>query len=101
MEQNFGMAKPEGYRKAIRLMKLADQSRLPVVTFIDTPGAYPGLEAEERGQAQAIAETNKSSTEVAANLNQYTRSVLEAKYESATSTAPLIRIAMTLAKGGV
>jgi acetyl-CoA carboxylase carboxyl transferase subunit alpha len=57
MERNFGMAKPEGYRKAMRLMRLAEKSRMPVITFIDTPGAYPGLDAEERGQAQAIAES--------------------------------------------
>lgn len=57
MERNFGMAKPEGYRKAIRLMSLADRSKMPIITFIDTPGAYPGLEAEERGQSQAIAES--------------------------------------------
>ena len=53
--RNFGMPHPEGYRKALRLMKLAEKFSLPVVTFIDTPGAYPGLEAEERGQASAIA----------------------------------------------
>lgn len=52
---NFGMARPEGYRKALRLMHLAERYRLPVITFIDTPGAYPGKEAEERGQAEAIA----------------------------------------------
>ncbi|MFP6741682.1 MAG: acetyl-CoA carboxylase carboxyltransferase subunit alpha [Alphaproteobacteria bacterium] len=52
---NFGMARPEGYRKAIRLMKLADRFGLPVITLIDTPGAYPGVGAEERGQAEAIA----------------------------------------------
>jgi acetyl-CoA carboxylase carboxyl transferase subunit alpha len=57
MERNFGMAKPEGYRKAMRLMRLAERSRMPIITFIDTPGAYPGLEAEERGQSQAIAES--------------------------------------------
>ncbi len=56
MERNFGMVKPEGYRKAMRLMDLAERSRMPIVTFIDTPGAYPGLDAEERGQSQAIAE---------------------------------------------
>lgn len=56
MQRNFGMAKPEGYRKAIRLMGLAERLRLPILTFVDTPGAYPGLETEERGQAQAIAE---------------------------------------------
>lgn len=53
--RNFGMANPEGYRKALRLMKLAEKFNIPVVCFIDTPGAYPGLEAEERGQAEAIA----------------------------------------------
>jgi acetyl-CoA carboxylase carboxyl transferase subunit alpha len=53
--RNFGMANPEGYRKALRLMKLAEKFNKPVVTFIDTPGAYPGLEAEERGQGEAIA----------------------------------------------
>ena len=57
MERNFGMAKPEGYRKAMRLLELASRTQMPVVTFIDTPGAYPGLEAEERGQSQAIAES--------------------------------------------
>lgn len=53
--RNFGMANPEGYRKALRLMKLAEKFNKPIVTLIDTPGAYPGLEAEERGQAEAIA----------------------------------------------
>ena len=53
--RNFGMANPEGYRKALRLMKLAEKFDKPIVTFIDTPGAYPGLEAEQRGQAEAIA----------------------------------------------
>jgi len=53
--RNFGMANPEGYRKALRLMKLAEKFRKPIVTLIDTPGAYPGLEAEERGQGEAIA----------------------------------------------
>jgi len=53
--RNFGMANPEGYRKALRLMKMAEKFGVPVVTFIDTPGAYPGLEAEERGQGEAIA----------------------------------------------
>jgi acetyl-CoA carboxylase carboxyl transferase subunit alpha len=53
--RNFGMANPEGYRKALRLMKLAEKFNKPIVTFIDTPGAYPGIEAEERGQAEAIA----------------------------------------------
>ena len=53
--RNFGMANPEGYRKALRLMKLAEKFNLPVISLIDTPGAFPGLEAEERGQAEAIA----------------------------------------------
>ena len=53
--RNFGMPKPEGYRKAARVMRLAEQFSLPVITFIDTPGAYPGIGAEERGQAEAIA----------------------------------------------
>ncbi len=53
--RNFGMSNPEGYRKALRLMKMAEKFKIPVVTLIDTPGAYPGLEAEERGQGEAIA----------------------------------------------
>lgn len=52
--RNFGMTKPEGYRKALRLMKLAERFRIPVFTFVDTPGAYPGIDAEERGQSEAI-----------------------------------------------
>jgi acetyl-CoA carboxylase carboxyl transferase subunit alpha len=64
LKHNFGMAKPEGYRKAIRLMRLADQFGLPVVTLVDTPGAFPGVQAEERGQAEAIAR----STEECLNL---------------------------------
>ena len=59
LRHNFGMAKPEGYRKAIRLMRLADQFGLPVVTLVDTPGAFPGVEAEERGQAEAIARSTE------------------------------------------
>ena len=53
--RNFGMPKPEGYRKALRIMKIAEKFGLPILTFIDTPGAYPGIDAEERGQAEAIA----------------------------------------------
>ena len=64
VHRNFGMARPEGYRKAVRLMSLADRFGLPVITFIDTPGAYPGIGAEERGQAEAIAR----STEACLNL---------------------------------
>ena len=55
IEKNFGMMSPEGYRKCIRLMKLADRFKIPIITFIDTPGAYPGIGAEQRGQASAIA----------------------------------------------
>ena len=62
IERNFGMANPDGYRKALRLMKLAERFNIPIVTIIDTPGAFPGLEAEERGQAEAIA---KNLTEMA------------------------------------
>lgn len=57
IERNFGMPHPEGYRKAIRIMKLAEKFKRPIFTFIDTPGAYPGIGAEERGQSQAIAES--------------------------------------------
>ena len=57
IERNFGMMRPEGYRKVIRLMKLADKFNIPVISFIDTPGAYPGVGAEERGQAEAIAKS--------------------------------------------
>lgn len=55
LRRNFGMPRPEGYRKALRLMKLAERFNMPVLTFIDTPGAYPGVDAEERGQSEAIA----------------------------------------------
>ncbi len=55
LQRNFGMPKPEGYRKALRLMKMAERFQLPLFTFIDTPGAYPGIDAEERGQSEAIA----------------------------------------------
>ena len=55
IRRNFGMPKPEGYRKALRLMKMAERFGLPIITFIDTPGAYPGINAEERGQSEAIA----------------------------------------------
>ncbi len=55
LRRNFGMPRPEGYRKALRLMRLAERFRLPLITFIDTPGAYPGVGAEERGQSEAIA----------------------------------------------
>ena len=60
LHHNFGMARPEGYRKAVRLMKMAENYNMPVVTFIDTPGAYPGVGAEERGQAEAIARSTQA-----------------------------------------
>ena len=62
LRRNFGCAHPEGYRKAIRMMRMAEKFHLPVVVFIDTPGAYPGVGAEERGQAQAIAENLRDMT---------------------------------------
>ena len=57
LERNFGMMRPEGYRKSIRLMKLANKFKIPIISFVDTPGAYPGVGAEERGQAEAIAKS--------------------------------------------
>ena len=60
--RNFGMSNPDGYRKALRLMKIAEKFNMPIVTLIDTPGAYPGLEAEERGQAEAIAKNIQQMT---------------------------------------
>jgi len=64
MMRNFGMPHPEGYRKALRLMKLAEKFSIPVISFIDTPGAYPGIGAEERGQAEAIAHNLKTMSEL-------------------------------------
>ena len=64
IERNFGMMRPEGYRKTIRLMKLADKFNIPIISFIDTPGAYPGVGAEERGQAEAIAKSIECSMEL-------------------------------------
>jgi acetyl-CoA carboxylase carboxyl transferase subunit alpha len=64
LKHNFGMAKPEGYRKAVRLMRLADQFGIPVVTLVDTPGAFPGVQAEERGQAEAIARSTQQCLEL-------------------------------------
>ncbi len=61
IERNFGMMRPEGYRKTIRLMKLADKFKIPIINFVDTPGAYPGVGAEERGQAEAIARSIECS----------------------------------------
>jgi acetyl-CoA carboxylase carboxyl transferase subunit alpha len=68
IERNFGMARPEGYRKAIRLMDLADRFGLPVITLIDTPGAYPGKGAEERGQAEAIARSTEKCLAIGAPI---------------------------------
>tara|TARA_B100001029_G_scaffold66392_2_gene53902 strand:+ start:444 stop:1550 length:1107 start_codon:yes stop_codon:yes gene_type:complete len=64
IKRNFGMMRPEGYRKTIRLMKLADKFNIPIIFFIDTPGAYPGVGAEERGQAEAIAKTIECSMDL-------------------------------------
>ena len=64
IDRNFGMMRPEGYRKTIRLMKLADKFNIPIISFIDTPGAYPGVGAEERGQAEAIAKSIECSMEL-------------------------------------
>ena len=64
IERNFGMARPEGYRKAIRLMSLADKFGLPVITLVDTPGAYPGKGAEERGQSEAIARSTEKCLQI-------------------------------------
>ncbi len=68
IERNFGMARPEGYRKAIRLMDLADRFRLPVISLVDTPGAYPGKGAEERGQAEAIARSTEKCLQIGVPL---------------------------------
>jgi len=64
LKHNFGMAKPEGYRKAVRLMQLADRFGLPIVSLVDTPGAFPGVQAEERGQAEAIARSTEECLKV-------------------------------------
>ena len=68
IERNFGMARPEGYRKAIRLMQLADRFNVPVVTLVDTPGAYPGKGAEERGQSEAIARSTETCLKIGVPL---------------------------------
>jgi len=68
IERNFGMARPEGYRKAIRLMDVADRFNLPVVTLVDTPGAYPGKGAEERGQSEAIARATEKCLQIGVPL---------------------------------
>ncbi|MDG1532354.1 MAG: acetyl-CoA carboxylase carboxyltransferase subunit alpha [Paracoccaceae bacterium] len=68
IERNFGMARPEGYRKAIRLMEMADKFNIPVITLIDTPGAYPGKGAEERGQSEAIARSTEKCLQIGVPL---------------------------------
>ncbi|MGI3170054.1 acetyl-CoA carboxylase carboxyltransferase subunit alpha [Pseudooceanicola sp. C21-150M6] len=68
IERNFGMARPEGYRKAIRLMEMADKFKLPVITLVDTPGAYPGKGAEERGQSEAIARSTEKCLQIGVPL---------------------------------
>ncbi|MFU1478595.1 acetyl-CoA carboxylase carboxyltransferase subunit alpha [Roseovarius sp. C7] len=68
IERNFGMARPEGYRKAIRLMEMADKFNLPIITLVDTPGAYPGKGAEERGQSEAIARSTEKCLQVGVPL---------------------------------
>ena len=68
ISRNFGMARPEGYRKAIRLMEMADKFNLPVITLVDTPGAYPGKGAEERGQSEAIARTTEKCLQIGVPL---------------------------------
>ncbi|MGM0585919.1 MAG: acetyl-CoA carboxylase carboxyltransferase subunit alpha [Pseudomonadota bacterium] len=92
LERNFGMARPEGYRKAMRLMRLADRFRLPVITLVDTPGAYPGKGAEERGQAEAIAR----STETCLSLSVPLLSVIigEGGSGGAVAFATADRVAM-------
>ena len=72
IERNFGMMRPEGYRKTIRLMELANKFNIPIISFIDTPGAYPGVGAEERGQAEAIAK----SIECCMNLKVFTLAII-------------------------
>ena len=92
IERNFGMARPEGYRKAIRLMDLADRFGLPVITLVDTPGAYPGKGAEERGQSEAIAR----STEKCLSINVPLVSVIigEGGSGGAVAFATANRVAM-------
>jgi acetyl-CoA carboxylase carboxyl transferase subunit alpha len=68
IERNFGMARPEGYRKAVRLMDLADRFNMPVITLVDTPGAYPGKGAEERGQSEAIARSTEKCLQIGVPL---------------------------------
>ncbi|WP_413850898.1 acetyl-CoA carboxylase carboxyltransferase subunit alpha [Albidovulum sp.] len=92
IERNFGMARPEGYRKAIRLMDLADRFRLPVVTLVDTPGAYPGKGAEERGQSEAIARSTEKCLQIGVPLISVV--IGEGGSGGAVALAPANRVAM-------
>jgi len=71
IHRNFGMPRPEGYRKALRLMRLAEKFGLPIFTFVDTPGAYPGIDAEERGQSEAIGRNLAVMTELKSAADRY------------------------------
>ena len=71
IKRNFGMAKPEGFRKALRIMKLAERFNKPIITFIDTPGAYPGIDAEERGQSEAIANNLLEMSDISVPILSY------------------------------
>ena len=73
LKHNFGMARPEGYRKAVRLMTMADRFDIPVIALIDTAGAYPGIGAEERGQAEAIARSTEACLESACPTSRHHR----------------------------
>jgi len=71
IKRNFGMARPEGFRKALRVMKLAERFNMPIITFIDTPGAYPGIDAEERGQSEAIANNLLEMSDISVPILSY------------------------------
>ena len=71
IKRNFGMAKPEGFRKALRIMKLAERFNMPIITFVDTPGAYPGIDAEERGQSEAIANNLLEMSDISVPILSY------------------------------
>lgn len=92
IERNFGMARPEGYRKAIRLMDLADRFGLPVITLVDTPGAYPGKGAEERGQSEAIARSTQKCLQL--NVPLITIIIGEGGSGGAVAFATANRVAM-------
>ena len=71
IKRNFGMAKPEGFRKALRIMKLAERFNMPIITFVDTPGSYPGIDAEERGQSEAIANNLLEMSDISVPILSY------------------------------